>query len=159
MSAVLPWLALALMGIAIAAAIGALVARSLFVTSMHVVAAGVSAGAATALLRAGDGALAFAFVAAAWIPVMLLAAMLLSTRSAKAARGRLPWASLMGAIAAALALWWPLLELRGAPALSAQHSIAALSFWLAPIVFVAVAACLGALGYGERGALARKAEL
>ncbi len=159
MSAVLPWLALALMGVSIASAIGALVARSLFVTAIHVVGAGIAAAAATALLRAGDGAVAFALVAAAWIPVLLLAAMLLSARSARAARGGLPWASLIGAVAAAIALWWPLLELRGAPVAASSDPIKALSFWLAPVVFVAVASCLGALGYGDRGALARKAEL
>jgi len=158
MSELLPWLALALMGVAIASAIGAIAARALFVTCMHVIAAGVCAAAATMLLRAGDGALAFALFAAAWAPVLLLAAMLLSARAVKSARQRLPWASIGGALAAAAALWWPLFELRGGGGAAASQPVAALGFWLAPLVFVAVATCLGALGYGERGALTRRAE-
>lgn len=154
MSAALPYLALALIAVAIASAIGAIVARSLFVTCVHVVAAGVCAAAATMLLRAGDGAVAFALFAAAWAPVLLLAAMLLSARSAKTQRRTWPLASLAGAVLAAGALWWPLLDLRAdAPAVAAAP-VADLGFWLAPIVFVVIATCLGALGYGERGALA-----
>lgn len=158
MIALLPYLALVLMGVAIASAIGALAARSLFVSGMHVIAAGVCAAAATMLLRGGDGALAFAVFAAAWAPVLLLAAMLLSTRSSKAARAKLPWASVLGALFVALALWWPLLDLRNAAPAAASAPATALSFWLAPVVFAAAAVCLGALGYGERGALVRRAD-
>lgn len=158
MIAVLPWLALGLIGVAIASAIGALLARSLFVTCIHVTAAGVACAAAAMLLRAGDGALAFAVFAAAWSPVLLLAAMLLSARSTKSVRRSLPWVSLMSAGVAATAIWLPLLELRGATPAPAAQPVAALSFWLAPIVFGAVVACVGALGYGERGALTRRAE-
>jgi len=125
---------------------------------MHVIAAGVCAAAAVMLLRGGDGALAFAVFAAAWAPVLLLAAMLLSVRSAKTGRAKLPWPSLLGAFIAALALWWPLLELRSAVAVTPSQPVAALSFWLAPVVCVAAVVCLGALGYGERGVLARRAE-
>lgn len=152
------WLALALIGVAIAASIGAIAARSLFVTCMHLVAAGVSAAAATMLVRSGDGALAFAFFAAAWAPVLLLAAMLLSTRSAKSPRRGLPWASVLGVTLAALALWYPLLELRGVAPAQAAEPVAALSFWLAPLAFAAVVACIGGLGFGERGVLAHGAE-
>jgi hypothetical protein len=158
MIAALPWLALALMVVAIASAIGALAARSLFVTCMHLVAAGVSAAAATMLVRSGDGALAFALFAAAWVPVLLLAAMLLSTRSAKAPRRGLPWVSMLGASLAAVALWYPLLDLRGAAPAQASEPVAALSFWLAPLAFAAAAACIGGLGFGERGALGHGAE-
>jgi len=153
MMALLPYLALALVGVAIASAIGAVGARSLFVTCMHIVCAGVSVAAALLLVRGGAGGLALALFAAAWAPVLLLAAMLLSGRSVKAQRARLPWISLAGAAVAACALWWPLLELRGAAAVQMAPLVEALSFWLAPIAFVAVATCLGALGYGERGAL------
>ncbi len=158
MIAALPWLALALIVVATASAIGALLARSLFVTCTHVTAAGVACAAAAMLLRAGDGALAFAVFAAAWSPVLLLAAMLLSARSTKSVRRSLPWVSLVSAGVAATAIWLPLLELRGATPAPAAQPVAALSFWLAPIVFAAVVACVGALGYGERGALTRRAE-
>lgn len=156
MITLLPWLALALIAVAIASAAGALLARSLFVTCMHVIAAGVSCAAAAMLLRAGDGALAFAVFAGAWAPVLLLAAMLLSARSAKTSRRGLPWLSIASATVAAAAIWWPLFELRGAAPLPAAQPVEALSFWLAPLVFAAVVTCLGALGYGERGALTRR---
>lgn len=158
MALLLPWIALALLGVAIASAIGALAARSLFVTCMHMISAGVCTAATTMLLRGGDGAVAFALFAAAWAPVLLLAAMLLSARSAKTAARGVPWAGLFGALGAAIALWWPLLELRGVRAEASSEPVAALGFWLAPVVFAAVVASLGALGYGERGALARRAE-
>jgi len=32
----------------------------------------------------------------------------------------------------------------------------AVGFWLAPLLLVAAAACVGVLGYGERGALQRR---
>ena len=48
MSAILPWLAGALLGVAIATAIGAVLARSLFVTCVHVTVTGVAVAAAVA---------------------------------------------------------------------------------------------------------------
>ena len=155
MIAALPWLALALMGVAIACAIGALAARSLFVTCMHVLTAGVSVAAAVLLLRAGDGGLALALFAGAWAPVLLMAATLLSARATKATRGRLPWLSILGAAAAAAAVWWPLIELSAAAPAAPAHGLDGLSFWLAPVVLVVAAGCVGVLGYGERGAFTR----
>ena len=70
MSAALPWLAVALLGVAIATAIGAMVARSLFVTCVHVAVTGVAVAAAVLLLGADDGGLALAVFAAAWAPVL-----------------------------------------------------------------------------------------
>lgn len=150
----LPWLALVLMGVAIASSLGALAARSLFATCMHVLTVGVSAAAAALLLHAGEGALAMALFAAAWAPVLLMATMLLSARVTKARR-RLPWLGLFGAIAAAGATWWPFAELATAPAAAPSHALGGLGFWLTPLIVVAAAACVGVLGYGERGALTR----
>ncbi len=156
MIAALPWLALALMVVAIASAIGALAARSLFVACMHVLTVGVSVAAAALLLRGGDGGLALALFATAWAPVLLMAAMLLSARASKSARLRLPWLSVLGAAVAAGAIWWPLLELSAAAPVTPADALKGLSFWLAPVLLVTGAACVGVLGYGERGALTRR---
>ena len=154
MSAILPWLAGALLGVAIATAIGAVLARSLFVTCVHVTVTGVAVAAAVLLLGADDGGVALALFAAAWAPVLLMAAMLLSVRATKAPQVRaFSWLSLLGAAAAAIAIWWPLLELAAAAPVAIQGELAGLSFWLAPLLLVAGAGCVGVLGFGERGAL------
>jgi hypothetical protein len=155
MSAALPWLALGLMGVAIAAAIGAVTSRSLFVMCVQTVTAGVSVAAAVLLTRAGDGGLALALFAAAWAPVLLMAAMLLSVRSTKPAQRGLPWLSVLGVICATCATWWPLLDLAQATPVVVQHALRGLGFWLTPIMLAAGAACVGIAGYGDRGAFTR----
>ncbi|MGQ0533147.1 MAG: hypothetical protein ACT4OF_10735 [Caulobacteraceae bacterium] len=154
MSEALQWLALALLGVAMAAAFGAIIARSLFVTCMHLVTVGTSVAAVVLMLGAGEGALALALIAAAWAPVLLLAAMLLSVRATKQVHaGQV----LLGWLAAAVVLglaWWPLGQLGPAPEIISARPVG-LGFWLAPLVLVAAAACLGLLGYGERGAMTR----
>lgn len=158
MSAGLPWLAVALLGLAIATAIGAMLARSLFVTCVHVAVTGVAVAAAVLLLGADDGGMALALFAAAWAPVLLMAAMLLSARATKAASARrFPWLSLLGAAVAAAAIWWPLGELVTAAPADVQSELSGLSFWLAPLVLVAGAGCVAALGFGERGSLRQRA--
>ncbi len=156
MMAALPWLALALLGVAVASAIGAVAARSLFVTCMHLVTTGVSVAAAVLLLQAGEGGLALALFAAAWAPVLLLAVTLLSTRATRAERRGAPIVSIVGASLAACAIWWPLFELAAVAPTGIPHEFHGLAFWLAPIVLVAGAGCVGVLGYGERGALTRR---
>lgn len=155
MTPVLPWLALALLGVALASAIGALVARALFVTCMHVVTAGVSVAAAVLLLQAGEGGVALALFAAAWAPVLLLAVTLLSARAARAEKRALPIVGVAAAVLAACGLWWSLAELTTVAPTGIPHVFQGLAFWLAPIMLVAGAGCVGVLGYGERGALTR----
>lgn len=158
MSLILPWLAVALLGVAIAAAIGALLARSLFVTCLNVTVTGVAVAAAVLLLCADDGGIALALFAAAWAPVLLMAAMLLSVRATKAQQPRrFPWLSLVGAAVAVAAIWWPLVEIARAAPVEIQNELAGLSFWLAPLVLVAGVACVGVLGFGERGSLRQRA--
>lgn len=151
----LPWLTLALIGVALAAAVGALTSRSLFVMCVHVVTAGVSVAAAVLLTRAGDGGLALALFAAAWAPVLLMAAMLLSVRSAKGVQRGVPWLSVLGVVAAAAATWWPLLDLVQAAPVAVENALGGLGFWLTPIMLAAGAACVGVIGYGDRGVFAR----
>jgi hypothetical protein len=151
----LHWLALSLLGVAVASSFGAIVARSLFVTAMHLIGAAVSVAAIVLLLGAGEGALGAALLAAAWAPVLLLAAMLLSTRAAKLAHAG---AALLGWVSAALALplvWWPLSEL-GVRAQTTATATIGMSFWIAPLLLVLAAVCLALLAYGERGAMARE---
>lgn len=147
------WLALLLACAVVASAIGAIVARSLFSMCMYLLAAGALAAAVVLLLGAGEGALALALFAAAWAPVLLLAAMLLSARAVKPMRRGRPWLSMGAATVSAGAILWPAAELgaRAAPA----SEMSGLGFWLAPLIFATAAACLGLLGYGERGALGR----
>lgn len=158
MTAVLPWFALGLLAAAIVAAFGAIAARSLFVTAMHLVAAGASVAAMVLVLGGGEGSLATALFAAAWAPVLLMAAMLLSARATRQARGRVPWLSMLGALVVAGAVWWPLAELAPMSAQAERHAAVGLGFWIAPILLAAATACLGLLGYGERGAIGDQAQ-
>jgi uncharacterized MnhB-related membrane protein len=153
------WIALALMLGVIAAALGAASARSLYAMSMYLTAAGALAAAALLAHGAGDAALAQALVGIGLAPFLVLAALLLSSRAAKPRRGGRPWLSIVAACAVAGAVLWTLPDL-GAPApariaLVADHPLAP---WLAPLLLVLAAACVGLLGYGERGALERGQE-
>ncbi len=146
------WLAAPLLAAALAAGLGVIMARSLFAMCMCLAAAGASAAAAAALLEAGEGALALALVTAAWAPLLLLAAMLLSARAAKPLRRGRPYLSFVAAAATAGAVLWAAPEL-DAPARAAHGAAAPLGVWPAMLLFVTGAACVGLLGYGERGVL------
>lgn len=153
MSVIAPWVALALMCAAFATALGAVLARALFVMCMYLIAAGALAAGAFALLYGGGGvgiALMFAGVA----PVALLGLILLSVRTTKAQRRARPWLSVGAAVVVALVVLWSTSELDVTGPTEAPPP-EAISAWIAPIVFVAVAAFIGLLGYGERGALQR----
>lgn len=154
--AVLPWLSLALLIVATASAIGAIASRSLFVACVYLTTTGVCVAAMALISGDGEGGLALGLFAAGVVPGFLLAAMLLSGRTSKASAGRAPWLSVAVAGVAAAATWWPLLELSGhAPMPGVASAMTGLGFWLAPLMLVVAAACVGALGYGERGAFVR----
>lgn len=147
------WLALGFTCAAFVIAIAALMARSLFAMCMYLATAGVLAAAAMLALGAGDAALAAALFVAAWAPLLLLAAMLLTARATKTKRRGRPWFSLAAAIAAASGVLAVLPEL-GAPAAPiAAAGAGAIGAWLAPLMFAGGAVCVGLLGFGERGAL------
>lgn len=134
-----------------AAGIGALAARSLFVCSLWVSVAGAIASVLLALLGALSGALTFALIVAAWTPLLLLAAMVLSKRTTKSARR--PWLAILAAIAAACVLAWA-----GAgtmPTVAPLHvSVNAnLAYSLSLLLLAIAAICVGLLGPGERGVL------
>lgn len=151
------WLALALTLGAIAGALGAVTARSLYAMCVYLVVAGACAAASLLALGAGDAALAQALIGVALTPVLLLATILLSTRAAKPRHNGRPWLTLIAAIAAAGAVLLVTPELGPPPPVAAPAQSGALAPWLTALVFVAVAACVGLLGYGERGALQRLA--
>ena len=148
-------LALALACAALAVAIGALLARSLFAMCMNLGAAGALTAAAILAMGEGDGALVVALFAAVWAPILLLAAMLLSARAAKPKRGGAPWLSALSAAAVAAGMWFIIPDLAPAPADSAAP-MSMLGAWLAPLLLATAAASVGLLGYGERGALQRR---
>jgi hypothetical protein len=151
----LHWLALFLAGAAGAAALGAVLARSLFAMCLYLTVAGALSAACLLALNAGEGALALVLVAAAWAPILLLAAMLLSSRAAKPRQGRRRWLTLAGAGAVAGAAIWAVSDLGPAIAPMGRDIATGLGFWLAPLLLVPAAGCIALLGYGERGALAR----
>ena len=147
-------IALAVMAVALVAAVGAIAARSLFAMIMHLLTVGAAIAVLVLLRGQGDGALAIGLVAVAWTPILLLGAVLLSARSARGGRRVLPWLTAAAALVIVGAAWFPLGELveRSPPPRAASLS---LGFWLAPLLLVTAAACVGLLGHGERGAYAR----
>lgn len=146
-------LALALLGAALIAALGAITSRSLFATCMFLAAAGAAVAAMVVLLGAGNGALAVAVVAAAWTPVFLLAAVLLSARATKDGRRGVPRISVVVGVGVLAAVWWPLNELSAGSGADLQTATVGVAFWLAPLLLVVAAGVAVVLGYGERGAL------
>lgn len=150
------WAALVLTLGVIAAALGAVTARSLFAMAMYLAVACALAAAALLALTKPDAALAVALVGVGVVPFLLLAAMLLSARAIKPRRGR-PWLTLSAAGAVGAALLWAIPDLAATPARIAMGPEAAphlaVTVLIAPLVFIAAAACLALLGFGERGAL------
>lgn len=134
-------------------AFAALTARSLFALCMHLAAFGALIAAALLSLGAGEAGLGAALVIAAWAPLLLLGAMLLSARAAKTLRKGAPWASLAAAALAGGVLLLALPDLKAPAAAASGDAPGAIGFWLAPLVLVAGATCVGLLGFGERGAL------
>jgi multicomponent Na+:H+ antiporter subunit B len=150
-------IALVLLIGAIAAAMGAVTARALFASVMYLIVVGALAGAAVLTLGAGDAALALLLLAVGVAPTLLLGAVLLTTRTAKPRRGGAPWLSLAAGVATATALGWGASDLGlAADTFTQAETPGMLAPWIAPLVFVASAACVGLLGYGERGALGHR---
>lgn len=146
------WLATVLALGAGVVALAALRARSLFVLAACVAGASSLAAGALVLLGAGDGAVALAAFGVGVAPVVLMGGVLLSARTAKTTRSA-PWIGMIAVAAGigAAALLAP--ELGRASAGPVQ--IGPVGLWIGMLVFVAAAAVVGLLGYGERGALGR----
>jgi len=156
-AAIAPVLALVLLAGAALLALAALLSRSVLAACAQLAAAGALIAAMLALLGRGEGALVVALLAAGWAPVMLLGAMLLTSRI-NAAGARTPWFSIAAAAAASLALFWA--SVGWAPLLASAAAASTLSVgaWFAPLLLAVAAGCLGLLGHGERGALDHSGE-
>ncbi len=146
------WLALPLMLGVLVAGIAALLARSLFVTSICACVAGALASVLLVLLGAASGAVTLALVAVAWAPLLLLAALLLSKRTAKGVARR-PWFSIFAAAGAACALVWAGAAIEPGSGLAPARASAGIAYWLALLVLALAAMGVGLLGPGERGVL------
>lgn len=150
------WAALLLTLGVIAAALGAVTARSLFAMAMYLAAACALATAALLALTKPDAALVLALLGVGVAPFLLLAALLLSARAIKPRRGR-PWLMLSAAGAVGAAVFWAIPDMAAMPTRIAMRPDVAphlpVAVLIAPLVFVAAIACLALLGFGERGAL------
>ncbi len=155
-SAAADWLALALMCGVLAAALGAALARSLFAMTMSMAVAAALGAAAVLAMGAAGAALALALFGLGLLPLILMAVLLLSASTAKPRRGAPPWATIAGALVAVMLLIACLFL--AAPQLNVLAStmkLGAIGPWLAGLLLVAAAICVGLLGYGERGAFER----
>lgn len=149
-------LALALILAAAACVLTASTARSLVVSCLALWAAAALGAGALLTLGRNDAALAMALIGAALTPVLLLATLLLSARAAKATKRGRPWLTIIGAVAIVAGVVWGLPDLSEPPPQS-THDGAAL-FFAGPLFLVAIAAAVGLLGFGERGALEKFAD-
>jgi uncharacterized MnhB-related membrane protein len=154
------WLAVALMCGVLASAFGAATARSLFGMTMLLTVAAALGAAAVLAMGAEDAALAQALWGLGLSPLILLAVLLLSARTAKTRdRGR-PWLSLIGAGAFVCVCGVALvLAASESPYATTPAQSGGVGFWIVGLVLVAAAACVGLLGYGERGAFERAPDL
>lgn len=148
----LVWLAAPLMLGVLVAGAAALLARSLFVTSVCACVAGAMGSVLLVLLGAGAGALTLALVVGAWAPLLLLAAMLLSKRTAKG-MARRPWLSIVATTAAACVLAWVGAAIGPGAATQPAPVGAGIAYWLTLLALTLAALCAGLLGPGERGVL------
>jgi uncharacterized membrane protein len=148
------WLGVALLALAFAAAIGVMLARSLFALCMHVFTTGVAIAAFVALVGDADAGLvtAAAVIAAS---VLMIWGVTLTARAVKASP--LPGSGIvrvlgsLGAGALLIAMAAPQVALPApAPHQGGEPQIAV---WIAPLMLTLAVACLGLLGFGERGAL------
>jgi len=149
-----PWIAALFVAFAIAAACAAATARSLVSMSFSVFVCAAFAAATLLVLGRGGGALDIALLGAGLGPCIVLAVLLLSARATRSGKRTPPWITIAAAAVLCGALFIGLPQLPALPSRAAEAE-PGIAFWLAGIVFVAGVACLGLLGFGERGALTR----
>lgn len=150
-----PWLAVMLTASAVVLAISVLSARSLFVMSVALGATTALAAGALLALGGGDGALNLVLAGTGLMPIILLAAVLLSARAAKAQHRGVLWLCL-GAVALAIAAVASIApDVLSARTALRQFAEPASGVWLAVLMFVVTVGAVALLGYDERGALER----
>jgi hypothetical protein len=152
------WGALLLTIFVILAALGAVTARSLFAMALYLAAAFAMAGAALLALMKPDAALALTLFGVAILPFLMLSSLLLSARVIKPGRKR-SYLALAGALGVALIILVTIPDMGVLPPHLAMGPEAAprlpIAPLAAPLLFVGAAACLGLLGFGERGVFGR----
>lgn len=148
------WLGVVLLVAALAAALGVMLARSLFALCMHVLATGATIAVFVALVNAADVGLMIAAAVIA-VSILMICGVTLTARTVKAAQthgaslARILGAAAVAALLIAMAAPQFALSAPAPPTGGALH----VTVWLAPLMLTLAAACLGLLGFGERGAL------
>jgi hypothetical protein len=145
--------AIALFAAAFAAGVAAVAARALFASIMALAAAAALVAAALAFLGATHGALIAALGFAVLTPTLLLGAVLLSARSAKAQTSAPRWLA-AGAAAMIGGIVFAATGDLGVPARLAPD--ASILGWVGVVIFAGVVACVGMLGFGEAGAIEKR---
>lgn len=150
---VMPWMAVGASALGLFAALAVLTSRSLFSASVGLAATCACVAVALAALGQGEGALALVLFGAGVAPVVLLGGVLLTNRAARPRKRGAPWLSVAAAAVAAVAMLW------AAPSLGVSNAIApprgGSLLAVVALLFVAIAACVALLGYGERGVLGK----
>jgi hypothetical protein len=125
--------------------------RTMFLVVLFSCALAVCVSVAVFGMGGADGALALTLVSVAWTPIILLGGVLLTTRSARRTRWTKSAPAVLAAAASFGAITWasPELMVGAAPGLEVGAPIEG----VAPLMLAAALACVGLLGYGERGAL------
>ncbi|MDX2274679.1 MAG: hypothetical protein NW206_04440 [Hyphomonadaceae bacterium] len=147
-----PWLALVLIAASAACAVAAATTRSLVILALSLWACAAFATTALLCLSESTGALALALFAAGLAPALLLATLSLSARAVKGPKRKLPYLTIAGGLCVIGVLIWGLPDLASAARQQRANDDAALYF-LSVTVFAGIAALVGVLGFGERGAL------
>lgn len=149
--AALSILALALSAGALACGMGAVFARAVPAAASFL--AGAAAFGATAAVVSGaeDAGLALMLVIAIWGPLLLLAVMVLSSRTMKATPAPQVLSGALGLTALSAPIAWGAIELPPMPQTTQDASN--IAPWLASLAFTAAVVSVSSLGYGERGVL------
>jgi hypothetical protein len=148
-------LTLVLSAVLLALAVTALTARALFVAAVTCTLMAAIAG--QVLLTQGDSLAAIGLVAfgVAFFPVWLMGAMLLSTNAVKNGKRRAAWLTVLAALATTAVLVVVTPELMTTPGTGVEDPVG-LPAVLTALMFVVCVAVIGLIGYGERGAFARR---
>ncbi len=145
-----------LSGVMLALTMTALLARALFVACVSGALLAAVAGFALLANGAALPAIGLVVLGVTLFPLWLLGGMLLSTNSAKDNRRGAPWLTLVAALATSGVIVAVTPELASTANVSFQAP-AGLPALLTALMFVAAVSVIGLIGYGERGALERRA--
>ncbi|MFT3726292.1 MAG: hypothetical protein QM759_00495 [Terricaulis sp.] len=142
--------------LAIVAAFCVVTSRAHFATTVFAAGASVMTALALLCFGAGAAALAVALAGVGVVPVLMLGGVLLSGRSIRGGgQTGAPRLTVIAAVLVAAALLWATQD--ATPLRAQAEAPLGIGAWLAALLFATGLTCAGALGYGERGALMRRA--